>query len=101
MIELKISQGAKPGHGGMLPGEKVDEEIASIRGVEVGKDVFSPAKHSAFSTPIELMQFIQKLRDLSGGKPVGFKTLYWKETRVYVNLQGHARDKDLSRLYHH
>lgn len=73
MIELKLSQGAKPGKGGVLPGRKVSAEIAKIRLVEIGKDVLSPAAHSAFSTPIELMQFIQKLRDLSGGKPVGFK----------------------------
>ena len=73
MIELKISQGAKPGHGGMLPGAKVTPEIAEARGIPVGKDCLSPARHSAFSTPIEMMQFIGKLRDLSGGKPVGFK----------------------------
>jgi glutamate synthase domain-containing protein 2 len=73
MIELKLSQGAKPGHGGILPGEKVTPEIAEARGVEVGKDVVSPASHSAFRTPIELLEFIEKLRDLSGGKPVGFK----------------------------
>jgi glutamate synthase domain-containing protein 2 len=73
MIEIKLSQGAKPGHGGILPGEKVTPEIAEARGVEVGKDVVSPASHSAFSTPGELLDFIEKLRDLSGGKPVGFK----------------------------
>lgn len=73
MIEIKLSQGAKPGHGGILPGEKVTPEIAEARGVEVGKDVVSPASHSAFETPLELLDFIEKLRDLSGGKPVGFK----------------------------
>jgi len=73
MIELKMSQGAKPGHGGVLPGAKVTGEIAKARGVPEGVDCVSPAKHSAFSTPIEMMQFIQKLRELSGGKPVGFK----------------------------
>ncbi|HKK56191.1 FMN-binding glutamate synthase family protein [Marinobacter sp.] len=73
MIEVKLSQGAKPGHGGILPGEKVTAEIAQARGVEVGKDVVSPARHSAFSTPIEMLDFIEKLRELSGGKPVGFK----------------------------
>lgn len=73
MIELKLSQGAKPGHGGVLPGPKVTIEIAATRGVPVGKDCVSPAKHSAFSTPIEMMQFIERLRQLSGGKPVGFK----------------------------
>jgi len=73
MIELKLSQGAKPGHGGVLPGPKVTIEIAKARGVKVGQDCISPASHSAFSTPIEMMQFIEKLRQLSGGKPVGFK----------------------------
>lgn len=73
MIEIKLSQGAKPGHGGILPGAKVSPEIAEARGVPVGVDCVSPATHSAFSTPIELMHFIVKLRELSGGKPVGFK----------------------------
>lgn len=73
MIELKLSQGAKPGHGGMLPGPKVTLEIAEAREVEPFKDVISPASHSAFSTPIELLEFIDRLRALSGGKPVGFK----------------------------
>jgi len=73
MIELKISQGAKPGHGGILPAEKVTREIAKIRGVEMGKSVISPPGHSAFSTPLELLAFIERLRELSGGKPVGFK----------------------------
>lgn len=73
MIEIKLSQGAKPGHGGMLPGSKVTPEIAEARGVPVGQDCISPASHSAFGTPIELMQFISQLRSLSGGKPVGFK----------------------------
>lgn len=73
MIELKLSQGAKPGHGGILPGEKVTQEIAEARGVEVGEDCISPSSHSAFSNPIELLEFIEQLRELSGGKPVGFK----------------------------
>ena len=73
MIELKLSQGAKPGHGGMLPGPKVTAEIAQARGVPEGVDCISPASHSAFSTPIEMMQFIERLRTLSGGKPTGFK----------------------------
>jgi glutamate synthase domain-containing protein 2 len=73
MIEIKISQGAKPGHGGVLPAAKVTPEIAIIRGVEIGKDCISPAAHSAFSTPKELIAFIARLRKLSGGKPVGFK----------------------------
>ncbi len=73
MIELKLSQGAKPGKGGMLPASKVTKEIAEIRGVPIGEDVISPSGHSAFGTPVELLHFIQELRDLSGGKPVGFK----------------------------
>jgi len=73
MIELKLSQGAKPGHGGVLPGAKVTPEIAAARGVPVGEDCISPASHSAFSTPVEMMRFIAKLRTLSGGKPTGFK----------------------------
>jgi glutamate synthase domain-containing protein 2 len=73
MVEIKLSQGAKPGHGGVLPGPKVTPEIAAARGVIVGQDCVSPAAHSAFSTPIELMHFIVRLRELSGGKPVGFK----------------------------
>jgi glutamate synthase domain-containing protein 2 len=73
MVELKLSQGAKPGHGGVLPAAKVSPEIAKTRGVPEGKDCNSPASHSAFSTPIELMQFIATMRRLSGGKPAGFK----------------------------
>ncbi len=73
MVELKLSQGAKPGHGGVLPGPKVTIEIAEARGVPVGVDCVSPAAHSAFSTPVEMMHFIEKLRRLSGGKPTGFK----------------------------
>jgi glutamate synthase domain-containing protein 2 len=73
MIEIKLSQGAKPGHGGVLPGPKVTAEIAAARGVPVGVDCVSPSSHSAFSTPVEMMHFIQRLRTLSGGKPTGFK----------------------------
>ncbi|QLQ28910.1 FMN-binding glutamate synthase family protein [Pseudoxanthomonas mexicana] len=73
MIELKLSQGAKPGHGGVLPAAKVSAEIAATRGVSMGHDCVSPATHSAFSTPIGLLQFIARLRELSGGKPTGFK----------------------------
>ncbi len=73
LIELKLSQGAKPGHGGVLPGAKVTPEIAAARGVQQGVDCVSPAAHSAFSSPIEMMHFIARLRDLSGGKPTGFK----------------------------
>ncbi len=73
LIELKLSQGAKPGHGGVLPGPKVTPEIAAARGVAVGVDCVSPARHAAFDTPIEMLQFIDTLRNLSGGKPTGFK----------------------------
>ena len=73
LIEIKMSQGAKPGHGGILPGPKVTAEIAAARGVPVGQDCISPSSHSAFTTPVEMMHFIAQLRQLSGGKPVGFK----------------------------
>jgi glutamate synthase domain-containing protein 2 len=73
MIELKLSQGAKPGQGGILPGAKVTIEIAAARGVAAGVDCLSPASHSAFSTPIGMLHFIERLRTLSGGKPTGFK----------------------------
>ena len=73
MIELKMSQGAKPGHGGMLPAAKITPEIAEARGVPLGVDCVSPGAHPAFSTPIGMMEFIAILRDRSGGKPVGFK----------------------------
>ncbi|MFV0281675.1 MAG: FMN-binding glutamate synthase family protein [Rhodoblastus sp.] len=73
MVELKLSQGAKPGHGGVLPAAKLTPEIAGIRGVPLGRDCVSPACHSAFSTPLGLVQFIDEMRRLSGGKPAGFK----------------------------
>src|SRR3954465_5739226 len=73
MVELKVSQGAKPGHGGVLPAAKVSEEISRIRGVAMGEDCISPAYHKAFSTPLQMMAFIAEMRRLSGGKPAGFK----------------------------
>jgi len=73
MIEIKLSQGAKPGHGGILPAEKISAEISATRGVPMGRDCISPATHSSFSTPLQMMAFITRLRELSGGKPVGFK----------------------------
>jgi len=73
MIEIKLSQGAKPGHGGILPATKNTIEIATIRGVEPHTTVLSPPGHSAFSTPLEMMEFIALLREKSGGKPIGFK----------------------------
>ncbi len=73
MVEVKLSQGAKPGHGGILPAAKLTPEIAEIRGVPLGKDVISPAYHTAFDTPRELIEWVAELRSLAGGKPVGFK----------------------------
>lgn len=73
MIEIKLSQGAKPGHGGVLPKAKVSAEIAEARGVPMGQDCVSPARHSAFTNPVELLEFLVRLRHLSGGKPVGIK----------------------------
>ncbi|MEP6824612.1 MAG: FMN-binding glutamate synthase family protein [Ramlibacter sp.] len=73
MIEIKLSQGAKPGHGGILPAAKVTREIALARGVPQGVDCISPSSHGAFTTPLEMMAFLAQLRELSGGKPTGFK----------------------------
>ncbi len=73
MIEIKLSQGAKPGHGGMLPASKISPEVAEARGISMGMDCTSPAAHSTFSTPLGLMAFVGQLRELSGGKPIGFK----------------------------
>ena len=73
MIEIKLSQGAKPGHGGILPAAKLTQEIADIRHVPMGQDVVSPPAHAAFSSPLGLLQFVRRLRELSGAKPVGFK----------------------------
>jgi len=73
MVEVKLSQGAKPGHGGVLPAAKVSAEIAATRGVPQGRDCISPASHGAFSTPVGLLEFVARLRELSGGKPAGFK----------------------------
>ncbi len=85
MIELKISQGAKPGHGGILPAKKNTPEIAKIRGIEPYNDVHSPPAHSAFSNPEEFMTFVQKLKDLSDGKPVGFKLCIGKK-QEFIDL---------------
>jgi glutamate synthase domain-containing protein 2 len=79
MIEIKLSQGAKPGHGGILPAVKLTAEIAEIRRVPMGHDVISPAAHSAFSTPAGLLEFVARLRALSGGKPTGFKLCIGKK----------------------
>jgi len=82
MIEIKLSQGAKPGHGGILPAIKNNEEIAAARGVEVGTLVTSPPGHTAFTTPLEMMAFIGTLRELSGGKPIGIKLCVGRESEV-------------------
>jgi glutamate synthase domain-containing protein 2 len=84
MVEIKLSQGAKPGHGGILPGAKVSPEISEARGVAAGVDCISPSRHSAFSTPAEMMEFIATLRELSGGKPVGFKLCVGHPTEVFA-----------------
>jgi len=98
MVEIKLSQGAKPGHGGVLPAAKVSPEIAAIRGVPVGEDCISPSRHTAFATPIEMMELIAEMRRMSGGKPVGFKLCVghpWEflaickamlETRIYPDF---------------
>lgn len=83
MVELKLSQGAKPGHGGILPAAKNSKEIAAIRGVEPGTDVLSPPFHKAFDGPEAMMRFIKQLRDLSGGKPIGFKLCIGSEKEFY------------------
>lgn len=80
MIEIKLSQGAKPGHGGILPAAKLTEEIANIRHVPMGLDVISPPSHSAFDSPAGLLEFISRLRELSGGKPIGFKLCIGKKS---------------------
>ena len=84
MIEIKLSQGAKPGHGGILPAKKVTKEISEIRGIPMGVDCVSPPFHSAFSTPIEMMNFVARLRELSGGKPVGFKFCVGKKHEFFA-----------------
>lgn len=87
MIEIKLSQGAKPGHGGVLPGPKVSAEIAATRGVPAGMDCISPAAHSAFSTPVELVEWAAKLRDLAGGKPVGIKLCVGQPHEIYAVMK--------------
>ena len=84
MIEIKLSQGAKPAHGGVLPKEKLTPEIAKIRGVPLGEDVLSPPAHSTFDTPEGLCHFIDKLRTLSKGKPIGFKLCIGRKTEFFA-----------------
>ncbi len=87
MVEIKLSQGAKPGHGGVLPGAKVTPEIAEARGVEVGEECISPPGHATFSTPVELVEWAAKLRDLSGGKPVGAKLCVGKPHEIFAVMK--------------
>jgi glutamate synthase domain-containing protein 2 len=84
MIEIKLSQGAKPGHGGILPASKVTPEISRIRLVKEGFDVISPPGHSAFTTPLEMVAFVKKLRELSGGKPVGIKLCIGRKSEFFA-----------------
>ena len=87
MIEIKLSQGAKPGHGGVLPGQKVTQEIAEARGIPIGQDCISPPGHSTFSTPAGLLEWVAQLRDLSGGKPVGIKLCVGKPHEVFAIMK--------------
>ena len=87
MTEIKLSQGAKPGHGGLLPAAKVTEEIAEVRQVPAHQDCLSPRGHSAFSTPIELLEFAEQMRNLSGGKPVGIKLCIGKQHEVLAIMK--------------
>ncbi len=87
MIEIKLSQGAKPGHGGVLPAAKVTAEIAEIRGVSEGRDCISPAAHSAFSSPVELIEWAARLRDLARGKPVGIKLCLGQPHEVFAVMK--------------
>ena len=91
MIELKLSQGAKPSHGGVLPGAKVTAEIAQIRLVEAGKTVLSPPRHPEFDTPAGLLEFLGRLRELSGGKPVGFKLAIGKPSEFCAIVKAMLR----------
>lgn len=85
MIEIKVSQGAKPGHGGILPARKITPEIAEIRGVPMDRDAVSPPAHTAFTTPIGMMEFVAELREASSGKPVGIKLCIGKR-REFIAL---------------
>ena len=86
MIEIKLSQGAKPAHGGLLPGAKVTPTIAEARGVEVGEDCNSPARHSAFNGPVEMMQFAQKLRELRWGRAASTAWTALPHVRPFLTL---------------
>ncbi|MBA4789331.1 MAG: FMN-binding glutamate synthase family protein [Pseudomonadota bacterium] len=88
MIEVKLSQGAKPGHGGVLPAAKVTPEISRIRGIPMGEDCISPARHPSFATPAQMMEFVARLRELSGGKPVGIKMCVGHPSEVFAIAKG-------------
>ncbi len=92
MIEVKLSQGAKPGKGGVLPGDKVTKEIAEIRGIEVGKDVISPAYHSAFDSAYGLVNFVEEIADATG-LPVGIKSAVGK-SQFWIDLACAMRVKE-------
>ena len=94
MIEIKFSQGAKPGHGGILPAKKNTEEIAKIRSVEPFTQVDSPPSHSAFSNFDEMISFIQKVRDLSEGKPVGIKFCVGNNQEISTMIKAFADAKN-------
>ncbi|MEG3768224.1 FMN-binding glutamate synthase family protein [Alteromonas sp. 14N.309.X.WAT.G.H12] len=93
MIEIKLSQGAKPGHGGILPADKNTQEIANVRGVKAGTQVNSPPRHTAFSTPLEMMDFIKQLREMSGGKPVGFKLSIGRKSEFIALCKAMAKSE--------
>src|SRR3546814_12721810 len=97
MTEIKLSQGAKPGHGGLLPGAKVSAEIAATRCVPQGVDCLSPPGHSAFSTPIELIEFAARMRMLSGGKPVGIKLCVGYPHELFAVMKARRERSDESR----
>ncbi len=99
MIEIKLSQGAKPGHGGVLPGAKVTAEIAAIRGVEPGKDCVSPAAHSAFSTPARARRLHRQTARALGRQAGRLQALRRPPVGIPRRLQGDGRDRDHSRLH--
>jgi len=99
MIEVKVSQGAKPGHGGMLPASKITPEIAEIRHIPMDQDCLSPPAHSAFGSPRELMKFCKMLRELSGGKPVGLKICMGRTTELMAILRAAAEGKEKGEIF--
>ena len=101
MVEIKLSQGAKPGHGGLLPGAKVSEEIAETRDVPRGRDCQSPACHSAFTTPRELVEFAARLRELAGGKPVGIKLCVGYPHELFAVVKAMLAERHPSRFHRH